>query len=93
MKFNKSYIFEVEDLIPKWMQQHWDEVILNSERWKYGLRGSPNDLEKFFAIWISRPGEKPFSNDISNIGRTFHEMWRREGLNSIIPRCIGRTSS
>jgi hypothetical protein len=88
MKFNKDYIFEVEGLIPTWMQEYWDEIILNCDRWKYGLRGSPNDIEKFFAVWISRPGEKPFINDISNIGRTFNEMWRREGLNSIIKDAV-----
>lgn len=85
MKFNKDYIFEVENLIPKWMQEDWDETILNCQNWKYGLKGAPNDIEKFFAIWISRPGERPFINDISNIGKTFNRMWTKVGLNSIIP--------
>lgn len=84
MKFSKDYVFEVEDLIPDWMQEYWDEIVLNSDRWKYGMRGTPDDIEKFFAIWISRPGEKPFIRDISDIGRTFHEMWTRKGLQSII---------
>ena len=33
MKFNKDYIFEVENLIPKWMQEDWDETILNCQNW------------------------------------------------------------
>lgn len=82
---NINYIFQVDDMIPNWLLDHWEDILVNSDRWKYGLRGSPADVQKFFAIWISRPGEIPFINDISEIGRTFHEMWKREGLNSIIP--------
>jgi hypothetical protein len=82
---NLQYIFEVDDLIPNWLVNHWSNITESSERWKYGLRGSAADQQKFFAIWINRPGEIPFITDICEIGRTFNEMWSAEGLPSIIP--------
>jgi hypothetical protein len=84
-----SRIHVIDDIIPDWLLNSFEKRIKKSERWRYGIGATELEYQRFFAIWIKKPGEYPQfeSRDVDNIATYVNDAFNSI-LDSLVPNAI-----
>ena len=72
-----SRIHIIDDVFPEWMLDFFERKIKKAERWRYGIGATELEYQRFFAIWIKKPGEfREFEGrDVSGIATYVNEAF------------------